>query len=141
MGVQENITHTGEGKVTLRYLAAALSFLAQLIHLWVLPEHYLMWNTAGYLFLFVAACQGVLGVSLLFGPGRWTLRLGISLNLFVVFVWAFTRIVGIPSWIAFMQEPVGVLDLAATTAEVALVVLLVKLTRGSHSLVSAPPKV
>jgi len=124
------ITKVERGNVRLRYPAAGLSFLAQLIHLWVLPEHYLMWDTAGYFFLVVAACQGTLGVSLLFGPGRWMLRLGIFLNLFVVFVWAFTRTVGIPAWVgAFMREPVGVLDLSATIAEVALLVLLVKLKR------------
>ena len=123
-------TTVERGDVRLRYPAAGLSFLAQLIHLWALPEHYLMWDTAGYFFLFVATCQGALGVSLLFGPGRWTLRLGILLNLFVVFVWAFTRTVGIPAWVGvFMREPVGVLDLSATAAEIALVVLLVRLRR------------
>ena len=133
MGVPKGTTYTTKaGGLAPRYayVAAALSFLAQSIHLWVLPEHYLTWDTAGYFFLIVAACQGALGVSLLFGAGRWTLRLGIALNLLVVFVWAFTRTVGIPAWIgSFMREPVGTLDLAATTAEVALVVLLVKLGR------------
>lgn len=133
MDVRKDTTYTTkEGGLTPRYayVAAALAFLAQLIHLWVLPEHYLTWDTAGYFFLIVAACQGFLGVSLLFGAGRWTLRFGILLNLFVIFVWGFTRTVGIPAWIgSFMREPVGALDLAATTAEVALVVLLAKLRR------------
>jgi hypothetical protein len=133
MGARQDATYTTqEGGLTRRYayMAAALSFLAQSIHLWVLPEHYLMWDTAGYFFLFVAACQGALGVSLLFGAGRWTLRLGIILNLLVIFVWAFTRTVGIPAWVgAFMREPVGALDLAATVVEVVLVLLLAKLKR------------
>ena len=34
----------------------------------------------------IAACKGLLAVSLLFGPGRWTVRFGFLLNLFVVFV-------------------------------------------------------
>lgn len=131
IGAKESTTYTEEGGATPRYVyyvAAALSFAAQLIHLWVLPEHYLMWNTAGLFFLLVAACQGALAVSLLFGPGKWTVRLGLLLNLFVIFIWAFTRTVGIPAWIgAFIREPVGPLDLAATTAELALVVLLLKL--------------
>jgi hypothetical protein len=131
MDARKETTYTGDSSLTRQYayVAAALSFLAYGIHLWVLSEQYLEWNTAGYFFLFVAACQGALGVSLLFGPGRWTLRLGILLNLLVVFVWAFTRTVGIPAWIAFMREPVGALDLTATAAEVVLVILLVNLRR------------
>ena len=73
-------------------------------------------------------------MSLLFGPGRWTLRLGILLNLFVVFVWAFTRVVSVPELFAPVWLPVGGLDLVATAAEVALVILLVRLRR------SLPPK-
>ncbi len=44
----------------------------------------------GIFFLLVAMGQGLLAVSLLFGPARRTLRFGILLNLFVVFVWVFT---------------------------------------------------
>jgi uncharacterized membrane protein len=73
--------------------------------------------------------QGLLGVSLLFGPGRWTLRFGILLNLFVVFVWSFMRVVSVPQLFAPIRMPVAGLDLAATAVEVALVVLLLRLRR------------
>jgi hypothetical protein len=65
----------------------------------------------------------------LFGPGRWTLHFGILLNVFNVFVWAFTRVVSVPELFAPVRMPIGGLGLVATTAEVALVVLLVRLRR------------
>src|SRR5215218_9100716 len=43
------------------YSAATLSFLAEAIHLWVTPEHYLQWLGYGIFFLVVAALQGILG--------------------------------------------------------------------------------
>lgn len=113
----------------LRYLAAALSFAAELIHLWMVPELYAAWRGHGAFLLVVAACQGLLGASLLFGPGRRTLHLGILLNLGAVSVWAFTRTVGVPAWIVFIRLPVGLPDLAATMAELALVLVLVRLRR------------
>ncbi len=126
-------TRSVRDKAILRY-AAALAFTSELIHLWVLPEQYAIWGGRGIFFLAVAACQGALAVSLMFGPGRRTLTWGILLNLFVVFVWAFTRLVSVPELFAPVRLPVGGLDLAATAAEVALVVLLVRLRR------SLPPK-
>jgi hypothetical protein len=83
----------------------------------------------GAFFLLVAIGQGLLGMSLLFGPGRWALRFGILLNLFVVFVWSLTRVVSVPQLFAPIRMPVGGLDLAATAVEVALVILLVRLKR------------
>ena len=78
-----------------------------------------------YLILFVV----VLAVNLLLDPGRWTLRFGTLLNLFVVFVWASTRVVSVPELFAPVRMPVEGLDLVATAAEAALVVLLVRLRR------------
>lgn len=117
------------GGFSLRYPAAALAFVSELIHLWVLPGQFVAAMLPGIFFLLVAMGQGLLAVSLLFGPGRWSVRLGILLNLFVVFVWAFTRVVSVPELFAPVRLPVGGLDLAATVAEVALVVLLVRLGR------------
>ncbi len=61
-----------------------------MIHLWVLPGQLVVAMLPGIFFLLVAMGQGLLAVSLLFGPARRTLRFGILLNLFVVFVWVFT---------------------------------------------------
>jgi hypothetical protein len=111
------------------YLAAALALVSELIHLWVLPGQFVASMLPGVFFLLVAMCQGLLGVSLLFGPGRWTLRFGILLNLIVIFVWSFTRVVSVPQLFAPIRMPVAGLDLAATAVEVALVVLLFRLRR------------
>jgi hypothetical protein len=122
-------TQSAQYRAALRYAAAALAFISELIHLWVLPEQYAIWVGRGVFFFVVAACQGALAASLLFGPGRKTFTWGVLLNLFVVFVWGFTRVLGLPAWTALMPLPVGALDLTATTTELALVVLLVRLRR------------
>jgi hypothetical protein len=111
-----------------RYSAAALSFVAEAIHLWVTPNHYLEWLGYGIFFLAAAVFQGFLGVALLFRPRRWVFLLGVLGNLAVVLLWAYTRAVAVPLGpMAGEAEPLGVLDLACTGAEAALVVLLAAL--------------
>ena len=125
----KSIAYPQRAGAALRYQAAALAFVSELIHLWVLPGQFVVAMLPAIFFFLVSVGQGLLAVSLLFDPGRWTLRFGILLNLFVVFVWAFTRVVSVPELFAPVRLPVGGLDLAATAAEVALVVLLVRLSR------------
>src|SRR3712207_6528691 len=134
MGMMTNMAYSERGGTALRYPAAGLALVSELIHLWVLPGQLVVAMLPGLFFLFVAMSQGLLAVSLLFGAGRWTLRFGILFNLFVVFVWSFTRVVSVPELFAPVRLPVGGLDLAATAAEVALMILLVRLRR------SLPPK-
>ena len=134
MGMMTNTAYAERGGAALRYPAAGLALVSELIHLWVLPGQFVVAMLPGLFFLLVAINQGLLAVNLLFDPGRWTLRFGILLNLFVVFVWAFTRVVSVPELFAPVRLPVGGLDLAATAAEVALMILLVRLRR------SLPPK-
>ncbi len=134
MGMMTNTAYAERGGAALRYPAAGLALVSELIHLWVLPGQFVVAMLPGLFFLLVAISQGLLAVNLLFDPGRWTLRFGILLNLFVVFVWAFTRVVSVPELFAPVRLPVGGLDLVATAAEVALVILLVRLRR------SLPPK-
>jgi hypothetical protein len=74
-----------------RGLAAALAFVSQGIHLWVLPGQLAAAMLPGVFFFLVAVGQGLLGASLLFGGGRWTARFGVLLNVFVVLVWLLTR--------------------------------------------------
>ncbi len=110
-------------------LAAALAFVSQGIHLWVLPGQLVAAMVPGTFFFLVAVGQGLLGASLLFGGGRWTARLGILLNLFVVLVWLLTRAVSIPQLFEPIRLPIEGLGAAATATEVTLVVLLVGLKR------------
>jgi hypothetical protein len=108
------------------YVVAALSLLAGLTHLWVMPEHFEEWWGYGAFFLVAAAAQ-VLYVPLLL---RWTNRtvllLGIGGNSAIVLLYLLTRVVGIPLFgpEAWEVEGVGIIDLCATTSEVAIVVAL-----------------
>jgi hypothetical protein len=76
-----------------------------------------------------AVCEGLLAASLLLGPGRWAVRLGIVLNATIVFVWIVTRFWGFPAAVGFALLPVEPLGLAATVAQVALIVLLAGIGR------------
>jgi hypothetical protein len=112
---------------TVRYLAATLAFTSQVIHLWILPETFVVTLLPGLFFLFVGIVQGLLGISLLFGSSRWTLHLGIPFNLLIVALWIITRVVSLPVITGVAQSPVGLLGIGATVAEITLVVLLLKL--------------
>lgn len=110
------------------YSAAALAFFAEAMHLWVAPGHYLEWLGYGVFFLAAAVFQGVLGAALLFRARRWVFFLGAIGNLAIVLLWAYTRTVAVPLGpMAGEAEAVGVFDLACTSAEVALVILLATL--------------
>jgi hypothetical protein len=132
--LKENAVYPKGNVLTLRYAAAALAFASELIHLWVLPGQLVAAMLPGVFFLLVAIGQGLLGASLLFGPGRWALRFGILLNVFVILVWLFTRVVSTPELFQPLRLPVEGLGALATAIEVALVILLVGLRR------SVPPK-
>lgn len=114
---------------TFRYAAAALAFAAQLIHLWVLQEEFTVRPLSGFFVFLVAVFQGLLAVSLLFGPGRWMVRFGILLNICVVLTWIVTRFAGFPAALGFAQLPVEPLNLVVTAVEIALLVLLFRIGR------------
>ena len=112
-----------------RRLSAALAFVSQGIHLWVLPGQLAAAMPPGVFFFLVAVGQGLLGASLLFGGGRWTARFGILLNVFVVLVWLLTRAVSIPQLFEPIKLPLEGLGAAATFVEIVLVVSLMRLGR------------
>lgn len=97
--------------------------------MWVLPGQLAAAMLPGVIFFLVAAGQGLLGASLLFGGGRWTVRLGVLLNVFVVLVWLLTRAVSIPQLFEPIKLPVGGLGAAASLVEVALAISLMRLGR------------
>jgi hypothetical protein len=120
---------TGLQVWTAHPVAVALAFVSQLVHLWILPGEFTARPLVGAFVFFAAVCEGLLAGSLLLGPGRWTVRLGILLNVTIVFVWIVTRFWGFPAAVGFVQLPVEPLGLAATVAEVALIVLLARIGR------------
>ncbi|MGB3632503.1 MAG: hypothetical protein WA982_00530 [Rubrobacteraceae bacterium] len=111
-------------RLRLHYPAAALAFTSQLIHLWILPAEFVVRPLSGFFVLLVAICQGFLAVSLLFGPGKWTVRFGILINTCVVLTWTVTRFFGFPALLGFARLPVEPLNLTATLVETALLALL-----------------
>jgi hypothetical protein len=132
MEITSNRPIAGWNETKLRNVAAGLAFVSELIHLWILPSEFVIAPLRGLFFALVATCQGLLAVSLLFGPGRWTLRFGMLLNTAVVTVWAMTRFTSFfifPPLLGFTRLPVGVLDLVAVLGAITLLILLAKLRR------------
>jgi hypothetical protein len=105
---------------------AALSLMAALIHLWVIPEHFEEWWGYGTFFLVATAAQALYVPLLLRWPNRTVLLLGMGGNSAIVLLYLLTRVVGIPLFgpEAWEVEGVGIIDLCATTSEVAIVVAL-----------------
>jgi hypothetical protein len=108
------------------YTVAALSLLAALIHLWVMPEHFQEWWGYGTFFLVAAVAQAVYAPLLLRWPNRRILLLGIAGNSAIVLLYLVTRVVGVPLFgpEAGKVEGVGIIDACATASEAAIVVAL-----------------
>jgi hypothetical protein len=106
------------------YPVAALSLVAGLIHLWVLPEHAEEWWGYGAFFLVAAVAQLGYVPLLLRWPNRTVLVLGIAGNSAIILLYLLTRVVGIPFFgpAAGEVEGVGLADVCATASEAAIVV-------------------
>lgn len=106
--------------------AAALSLIAALVHLWVVPEHFEEWWGYGTFFLVVAAAQALYGMALLWRPGDGLFALGITVNLALLILYMVTRTVGIPVFgpHAGHVEELETAGLLTKTAELVLVALL-----------------
>ena len=116
------------------YAAAGLAFAAALIHLWATPEHFEEWWGYGAFFVAAATGQGIFGVALLRGFTRPLLLLaGIWANAAIVVLYVVTRTRGIPLGPHDgTVEDAGVADMAATAAEVGMIVALVMLLGGAY---------
>jgi hypothetical protein len=115
--------HTIRWSGTTLHVGAALSLLAAIIHLLVMPEHFEEWWGYGTFFLVVALAQGLYALFLLRRPGRPLLLAGVAGNLAIVILWLVTRTSGIPLLgpHAGEIEEVGALDLLCTLAELGVV--------------------
>jgi hypothetical protein len=126
-----------DAKKTL-HAAEASSFGISLAYLWEAPNRFAEWWVFG-VFFFAVGIGGALFCLLLprLGHHGGFLLAGVSANLFLVGAWLATRTVGVPYVRADgagsyelrfgATEGVGVVDLAVTTMEVSLVVLLATL--------------
>ena len=108
------------------YAEAALSLVAALIHLWVMPEHFKEWWGYGAFFLVAAIAQALFAPLLVRWPTRTVLLLGIGGNLAIATLYLLTRTVGIPFFgpEAGEVEGVGFIDVCATTSELGIAVAL-----------------
>ena len=117
---------TGRPEPLFLYVAAALSLVAALAHLWVMPTHLKEWWGSGT-FLLVAALAQTLYVPLLLRrPSRTVLLLGVGGNLAIILLYVLTRTVGVPLFgpESGEVEEVGFVDVCATTSEVGIAVAL-----------------
>jgi hypothetical protein len=121
-----SVSHATDRPKGVLYTVAALSLLAALIHLWVMPEHFQEWWGYGAFFLVAAVAQVIYVPLLLRWPNRNVLLLGIAGNSAIVLMYLFTRVVGIPLLgpEAGEAEGVGIIDVCATSSEAAIVVAL-----------------
>jgi MFS family permease len=108
------------------YAAAALSLVAGLVHLWVMPEHFEKWWGYGAFFLLAAAAQVIYVALLLRWPSRAVLLIGIAGNIAIVALYLLTRTTGIPLFgpEAGEVEGIGFADVCATTSELGISVAL-----------------
>ena len=112
------------------YVAVTLTLVAASVHAWATREHFEEWWGYGIFFMLVAVAQGLYGPALIRSPRRPVLLLtGVGGNLAIIVLYLVTRTVGVPfiGPHAGEIEEVGVIDLAATLAEVVLVVALAAL--------------
>ncbi len=128
--------------------AAALSFVAAGIHLWVVPAHLAQWWAFAAFFVAVAVGQLLTVPVVLRWPHPRLLLAGIAGNVGVVLVWVVSRTAGLPigppvldmtggradpalggygAHAAHQVEAVGVLDFTSTVLELVVVVALVSL--------------
>jgi len=126
--------------------AAVCSLVATAVHVRVAPEHFHEAIAFGVFFVVTATAQLGWAAWVVVKPRRVLLWAGLAGNFGVVALWLFTRTVAVPIGPdAGSTEEIGGLDIVATSAEVALLVLvgmaLVVSRRRAAALRSADPVV
>ena len=105
--------------------AAALSFGAAAIHVWVVPHHVAEFQPYGLAFLVLALFQARWAAVYLERRPVSMLQLGLGVNAAVVAVWVWSRSIGFPWGLTpNTPEPLGGADVAATSFELMLIAVL-----------------
>jgi hypothetical protein len=108
----------------LRWLLAALSLGAGVIHFAVSGEHYELSWAHGSFFAVVAWLQLSWAVAVVVRPTRWLLTAGALLNAGILGVWAVSRVWGVPIGPdAWTPEAVGWSDALSSVCELGIVAL------------------
>jgi hypothetical protein len=105
-----------------RFVTILVVGLAGLIHLSLIREHFAEQFIYGLVFTALALFQLTLALLLAWRPGPWVYRAGVWGSGFIVLVYVLTRLVPLPG--ASGPEEVDLLGIAATSLEIAAVVLL-----------------
>jgi hypothetical protein len=123
-------------------VAAALSMAAGVVHLAASPDHFAESALYGVFFVVCGVAQLAWPVLVTLQPSRWALWAGAAGNLSVACLWLWTRTAGIPLGPERgAVEPVAPVDLAASLAELGIVVLCGWLLAGAaHRTVSPQPE-
>jgi hypothetical protein len=122
----------------LLYLAAGLSVIAALLHVWEMKVHYEEWWAFGVFFLLVAVAQWLYGMVLPLWPSKVLFQVGIAGTLAIIFLYIVNHSTGVPSLgpHAGIPEPVTASGLVCTGVEIILVITLWGLLQGRRI---APP--
>ncbi len=125
-GIGEPDSESRTAGQPILYVGAMISLVAASIHLLVTPEHFQEWWGYGVFFLISALLQVLFALVLVQRPSRAVLIAGMAGNLAIVAMWAVSRASGVPyvGPNAGEIEEIAVHDIVATTAEIALVLLL-----------------
>lgn len=103
-------------------LAAVSSVAAAVVHLVVIPSHFAESTLFGVFFVALAMAQIAYAGVLLMRPRVFLLVAGALGNIMTIGLWLVSRTVGLPLGPeAGHPEPVGALDILATTAELVLI--------------------
>lgn len=105
---------------------ALLSFGSAAIHFAVSPDHFAEFAAYGVFFAFLAWFQVLWAAGYLARPDAGWARVAVVVNAFVVVVWVYSRVIGLPFGpVPGSTEPVGVADTISSGFEALLVVGLV----------------
>lgn len=108
------------------YIAATLTLIGGILHLWVMQEHFEEWWGYGAFFLVLAIFEGLYAIALINRPGRLLFIVGLIVRVSVLTLYLATRTTGVPliGPHAGHVEEVAIIDLISTTANIALILAL-----------------
>lgn len=114
-----------ERRLSLPAAAAILSLVAAVVHAWVVRSHVTHWWAYGAFFAGLAIVQAAYAVVVTRRPSRRVAAAGVAGNAAVLGLYVWSRTVGVPMGPhSGKAESIGVPDLVAAAAELALIVAL-----------------
>jgi hypothetical protein len=111
-------------------LLVIATVLSAAIHVSVVPDHLEEYRVFGLFFVFVAGAQIAWAIAIRVSRSAVVLATGAALNMGLIGAWAISRTTGVPIGPdAWMPEPIGGLDVAATLLELLALAGILVLTQ------------